>query len=109
MGQHVRTGGTRRAGLVDRAGIDVQAGRGLPERRAGDGAPVVVARGERLLAERIKQVARQAGVPIFRDVALAHALGQLADGQEIPAALYEAVAEILRAVYAMDGAGAKRG
>src|SRR5204863_10130870 len=53
--------------------------------RQGDGAPVVVAKGERLLAERIKQVARQAGVPIFRDVALARALGEIADGQEIPA------------------------
>ena len=42
--------------------------------RDGDGAPVVVASGERLLAERIKQVAREAGVPIFRDVTLARSL-----------------------------------
>ena len=62
--------------------------------------PVVVARGERLLAERIKQVAREAGVPIFRDVTLARSLRDLPEGAEIPAALYEAVAEILRAVYA---------
>ena len=67
--------------------------------RDGDGAPVVVARGERLLAERIKAAAREAGVPIFRDVTLARSLGELAEGQEIPAALYEAVAEILRVVY----------
>ena len=39
--------------------------------RDGEAAPVVVANGERLLAEQIKQVAREAGVPIFRDVTLA--------------------------------------
>ncbi|HEY7371325.1 MAG TPA: EscU/YscU/HrcU family type III secretion system export apparatus switch protein [Polyangia bacterium] len=69
--------------------------------RDGEAAPVVVARGERLLAERIKQVAREAGVPIFRDVTLARSLRDLPEGTEIPAALYEAVAEILRVVYAM--------
>ena len=67
----------------------------------GDAAPVVVARGERLVAERIKQIAREAGVPIFRDVGLARSLAELAEGGEIPAALYEAVAEILRVVQGM--------
>jgi type III secretion protein U len=64
----------------------------------GDAAPVVVAKGERLVAERIKQIAREAGVPIFRDVGLARSLAELAEGGEIPAELYEAVAEILRVV-----------
>jgi flagellar biosynthesis protein FlhB len=66
----------------------------------GDAAPVVVARGERLVAERIKQIAREAGVPIFRDVALARALAELGEGGEIPPELYEAVAEIVRVVLA---------
>lgn len=66
--------------------------------RDGDAAPVVVAVGERLLAERIKEVAREAGVPIFRDVSLARALRDVAEGDEIPVELYEAVAEILRVV-----------
>ena len=70
--------------------------------RDGDAAPVVIASGERLLAERIKQVAREAGVPIFRDVTLARSLRGLPEGEEIPAALYEAVAEVLRMVYAMN-------
>jgi len=74
--------------------------------RDGDAAPVVVASGERLLAERIRQAAREAGVPIFRDVTLARSLRDLPEGQEIPAALYEAVAEILRTVYATGGPGA---
>jgi len=69
--------------------------------RDGDAAPVVVASGERLLAERIKQVARESGVPIFRDVTLARSLCGLPEGEEIPAALYEAVAEVLRVVYGM--------
>jgi len=63
-----------------------------------DDAPRVVARGERLLAARIKEVARQARVPIFHDVALARALHELELGAEIPEALYEAVAELLRIV-----------
>ena len=70
--------------------------------RDGDAAPVVVARGERLLAERIKQIAREAGVPVFRDVTLARSLRDLPEGDEIPPALYEAVAEILRVVYGMN-------
>jgi flagellar biosynthesis protein FlhB len=71
--------------------------------RTGDAAPVVVASGERLLAQRIKAVAREAGVPIFRDVTLARSLRALPEGDEIPAALYEAVAEVLRAVHGMGG------
>jgi flagellar biosynthesis protein FlhB len=69
--------------------------------REGDAAPVVLASGERLLAERIKEVAREAGVPIFRDVTLARSLRGLPEGEEIPPALYEAVAEVLRVVYGM--------
>ena len=70
--------------------------------RDGEAALVVVARGERLLAERIKQVAREAGVPIFRDVTLARSLRDLPEGAGIPAARFEAVAELLRTVYAMN-------
>ena len=76
--------------------------------RDGEAAPVVVARGERLLAERIKQVAREAGVPIFRDVTLARSLRDLPEGAEIPAALYEAVAEILRVGLRDGRAGGQR-
>jgi flagellar biosynthesis protein FlhB len=65
----------------------------------GQSAPLVVAKGQRLVAERIKQVAREAGVPIFRDVSLARALREVEEGDEIPEALYQAVAEILRVVY----------
>jgi flagellar biosynthesis protein FlhB len=59
-------------------------------------APQVIAKGERLVAARIVEIARQAGVPILRDVPLARALFSLEVGEEIPEALYEAVAEVLR-------------
>src|SRR5262249_19228136 len=71
--------------------------------REGQAAPLVVAKGERLLAEKIKEVAREAGVPIFRDVPLARSLRDVEEGDEIPEALYEAVAEILRVVGSLDG------
>lgn len=67
--------------------------------RETDPAPTVLAKGEMLLAERIKQAAQEYGIPIFRDVGLARALREVEEGDEIPEALYEAVAEILRSVY----------
>ena len=47
------------------------------------------------------------GVPIFRDVTLARSLRGLPEGEEIPAALYEAVAEVLRVVYGDGRAGCR--
>ncbi len=63
---------------------------------SGDAAPVVVATGEGDLAQQIVRAAHAYGVPVLRDVPLAHALVELAVGDQIPEALYEAVAEILR-------------
>jgi len=65
----------------------------------GDEAPVVVASGEGDFAARIIAAAREAGVPIVRDVPLARALAELEVGVAIPEALYQAVAEILREVW----------
>jgi flagellar biosynthetic protein FlhB len=62
-------------------------------------APVVVAKGMRLNAEKIKEIAREAGVPILRNVPLAQALNKLEVDEEIPEELYEAVAEVLNFVY----------
>jgi len=64
-------------------------------------APKVVAKGKRLVAERIVAAARAAGVPIVQDIPLARALEKLVPvGGEIPAALYRAVAQILAYVFA---------
>jgi flagellar biosynthetic protein FlhB len=61
---------------------------------------MVVAKGARLLAERIKEVAREHGVPIVEDPPLARALYKTVDvGEFIPPHLYRAVAEILAFVY----------
>ena len=71
--------------------------------QGGDEAPVVLASGEGDLASRIVQAARDWGVPVVQDVPLAHALVELSAGDAIPEALYEAVAEILRDVWAAEG------
>ncbi len=62
-------------------------------------APVVVAKGLRKNAELIREIARKNGVPILRNVPLAQALNKLDLEEEIPEALYEAVAEVLNFVY----------
>jgi flagellar biosynthetic protein FlhB len=66
------------------------------------GAPRVVAKGAGELAAKIKDEARQAGVPIVERRALARALFKsVALGAEIPPALYRAVAEILAYIYSL--------
>jgi flagellar biosynthesis protein FlhB len=63
-------------------------------------APVVVAKGRNLLAERIKKIARWHEIPIIENPPLAQALFKATDvGQAIPANLYAAVAEILAFLY----------
>lgn len=72
-------------------------------------APIVVAMGERKLAERIREVARRSGVPIVENKPVARALlATCAVGQPIAPALYAAVAEILAFVY-RQRAGLPRG
>jgi flagellar biosynthetic protein FlhB len=62
--------------------------------------PVVVAKGKNYLAQRIRQRALEHNVPIIENPPLARALyGSVEVGQEIPANLYRAVAEILAYVY----------
>lgn len=63
-------------------------------------APEVIAMGEDHLARKMIEVAREAGVPVMRDVPLARRLHELELGDEIPEALYEAVAAVLRAAWA---------
>jgi flagellar biosynthetic protein FlhB len=63
-------------------------------------APRVVAKGKNYLALRIRQIATEHQVPIVENQPLAQALYNSADvGQEIPAQLYRAVAEILAYIY----------
>jgi flagellar biosynthetic protein FlhB len=70
-------------------------------------APRVIAKGAGELAERIKAAARSAGVPIVERRALARALFRTVKlGQEIPGALYRAVAEVLAYIYSLERARA---
>ncbi|MGH9741679.1 MAG: EscU/YscU/HrcU family type III secretion system export apparatus switch protein [Candidatus Acidiferrum sp.] len=63
-------------------------------------APVIVAKGRDLIAQRIKELARWYEVPIVENPPLAQALYRAADvGQMIPPNLYAAVAEILAFLY----------
>jgi flagellar biosynthetic protein FlhB len=63
-------------------------------------APLVVAKGKNYLAATIRRIAIEHQVPIIENPPLAQALYKSADvGQEIPAHLYRAVAEILAYVY----------
>jgi flagellar biosynthesis protein len=85
-----------------------------PRRRAtalryeeGGHAPEVVATGAGLIADRILAAAHEAGVPVRHDPALAEALATLDLGDEVPPALWAAVAETLAWAYRLD-AGASR-
>lgn len=72
-------------------------------------APKVVAKGHDQLAKRIREVAIEHGVPIVERPPLARALyRQVEVGQEIPADLYKAVAEVLAYVYELAGRGYRR-
>lgn len=67
-------------------------------------APVVVAMGERKLAERIKKIALASDVPVIENRPVARALLATAKvGHPIPPALYTAVAEILAFIFRTRG------
>jgi flagellar biosynthetic protein FlhB len=66
-------------------------------------APKVVAKGARLVAQRIRDAARAAGVSVVEHKPLAQALYKAVPiGGEIPSRLYRAVAEILAYVWALN-------
>lgn len=66
-------------------------------------APQVVAKGSQLVAERIKEIAREHGVPIVEAPPLARALHRHVEvGDTIPAALFTAVAQVLAYVYQLN-------
>jgi flagellar biosynthetic protein FlhB len=67
-------------------------------------APVVIAKGERLIAQKIKEIALAHDIPVVEDKPLARALFKMCDiGQTVPANLYRAVAEVLAYVYRLKG------
>lgn len=67
-----------------------------------DVAPKIIASGKGVLAEKIIEKAKEADVPVHQDSKLAGTLSKLEIGDMIPPELYEAVAEILVFVDAME-------
>ena len=70
--------------------------------QARDKAPRVVAKGRGKMADRIVAAAREHGVPMVEDRNLVQMLDVLDMETEIPAELYQAVAEVLAFVYRMN-------
>jgi flagellar biosynthesis protein len=67
------------------------------------GAPRVVAKGRGSLGEKIIEVAKANNIPIEENEVLAGALSNVELGEEIPAELYKAVAEVLVFVLRLSG------
>lgn len=67
-------------------------------------APQVVAKGAELIAEKIKTVAGENGVPVIENKELAQSLYKTVEiGEEVPSDFYQAIAEVLAYVYRLKG------
>ncbi len=63
-------------------------------------APVLVAKGVEIVAKKIREIAEENDVPVVENPPVAQIIWRQTEiGQEIPVELYQAVAEILAAVY----------
>jgi flagellar biosynthesis protein FlhB len=68
--------------------------------RDEDSAPLVLAKGQDLVALKIREIAEANNIPVFEDVALARSMyKQVSVDSVIPAQFYQAVAELVRIVY----------
>ncbi|RST75473.1 type III secretion system protein [Siminovitchia acidinfaciens] len=65
-------------------------------------APVVLAKGKGVTAEKILEAAKESGIPVQQDAALVELLGQLDLNETIPEELFEAVAEVFAFIYRLD-------
>lgn len=69
---------------------------------AKENAPVVLAKGQDLIAKRIKELGAENNIPVVENKPLAQALFKEVEiGQSIPAQFYEAVAEVLAYVFSL--------
>jgi flagellar biosynthetic protein FlhB len=67
-------------------------------------APIVLAKGAGMLAQKIRRIALENGIPVVERKPLAQVLYKTVDvGDVVPADQYQAVAEVLRYVYQMQG------
>jgi flagellar biosynthesis protein len=84
------------------SGPDVRRAAALRYEGRGRDAPRVVAAGSGRIAERIVELAHEAGVAVREDPALAEALARLELEAEVPPDLWVAVAEALVWAYRLD-------
>jgi flagellar biosynthesis protein FlhB len=71
--------------------------------RGEQNAPILVAKGKRIIAEKIRDIAMENEIPLVENKPLARAMIDSVEiGDEIPAEHFEAVAEILAYVYSLD-------
>jgi len=67
-------------------------------------APIAVAKGKGYIAEKIKKIARESGVPVLERKPIARAIFKTVEiGQQIPYELFAAIAEIYAYVYKLKG------
>lgn len=69
----------------------------------GENAPRITAKGQGDLADQILAIAKAHGIPLHEDRDLICLLSKLELGDEIPALLYVAIAEIIAFAYLMTG------
>ena len=69
----------------------------------GENAPRLTAKGRGELADRILTLADEHDIPLHEDAELAALLSQIPLGDEIPQALYRAVAEVIAFAYLLSG------
>jgi flagellar biosynthetic protein FlhB len=75
--------------------------------REENAAPVVVAKGQDLVALKIREIAEAHEIPVFEDVALARSMySQVSVDSMIPPQFYQAVAELVRVLYTSKAAPA---
>ncbi len=88
--------------VIGKDGFDRRKAVALRYREGEDSAPVVTAAGDGKIADKIIEIAKEHGVPVHENRAVADALRDLNLGEEIPSELYEAVAAILAFVFQAD-------
>ncbi len=75
----------------------------LRYKQGEDAAPLVVAKGQGAIADKIIAIAEQHDIPLYQDPDLVEILTTIDLGHHIPTDLYQAVAEVLAFVYRMNG------
>ena len=75
----------------------------LDYRRGETPLPIVVGKGQNIIAKRIVQIAQEQGIPVMQNVPLARGLYADAElGQYIPVQFIDEVAEVMRWVYELE-------